>query len=132
MKTPFLYKVKHDHVMIDGRIMPIAHAELSDELYAAPEAILLLLSKFYLLPIKTSSLLVSVPVSLVIASRSSLQVSNRCSNAAGTSLNALDALGNPILIPGSQECFDFAASQPALTEVKFRRTIDRDGSSIIS
>jgi hypothetical protein len=23
MKTPFLYKVKHDHVMIDGRIMPI-------------------------------------------------------------------------------------------------------------
>ncbi|KAG1771222.1 hypothetical protein EDD22DRAFT_842809 [Suillus occidentalis] len=50
-----------------------------------------------------------------------------------TSLDALDALGNPILVPGSQECFDFAAaSQPPLAEFKFRRTIDRDGSSIIS
>ncbi|KAG1839467.1 hypothetical protein C8R48DRAFT_679805 [Suillus tomentosus] len=28
------------------------------------------------------------------------------------SLDALDALGNPILVPGSQEFFDFAASQP--------------------
>ncbi|KAG2365473.1 hypothetical protein BDR07DRAFT_1398686 [Suillus spraguei] len=28
------------------------------------------------------------------------------------SLNALDALGNPNLVPGSQEFFDFAASQP--------------------
>ncbi|KIK35284.1 hypothetical protein CY34DRAFT_17123 [Suillus luteus UH-Slu-Lm8-n1] len=51
----------------------------------------------------------------------------------GTSLDALDAFGNPILVPGSQEFFDFAAaSQPPLTEVKFSRTIDRDESSIIS
>lgn len=28
------------------------------------------------------------------------------------SLDALDALGNPVLVPGSQEFFDFAASQP--------------------
>ncbi|OAX39527.1 hypothetical protein K503DRAFT_739250 [Rhizopogon vinicolor AM-OR11-026] len=28
------------------------------------------------------------------------------------SLGALDALGNPVLVPGSQEFFDFAASQP--------------------
>ncbi|KAG2155735.1 hypothetical protein DEU56DRAFT_321757 [Suillus clintonianus] len=28
------------------------------------------------------------------------------------SLDALDALGNPLLVPGSQEFFDFAASQP--------------------
>ncbi|KAG2740515.1 hypothetical protein P692DRAFT_20840548 [Suillus brevipes Sb2] len=43
------------------------------------------------------------------------------------SLDALGALGNSIFVPGSQEFFDFAASQPPLTEVKFRRTIDRDG-----
>jgi len=28
------------------------------------------------------------------------------------SLDTLDALGNPALVPGSQEFFDFAASQP--------------------
>ncbi|KAG2743106.1 hypothetical protein P692DRAFT_20838806 [Suillus brevipes Sb2] len=48
------------------------------------------------------------------------------------SLDALGALGNSILVPGSQEFFDFAASQPSLTEVKFRRTIDHDGLFIFS